>query len=149
MTLNTNLIQNTQAIEKFVLDVTSIAWHGVSPKMRNSELRNILKVLDLKNYTSEISEIYFTFIVLPKEVETWRDSKSSYSPKKKKLCPIAWLDYTKFAQTTDKEAIQMQAQAYLDTILTFPSVKGLKKKPFDYQQFYKDVKALFEKEGWI
>jgi hypothetical protein len=109
----------------------------------------VLKVLALKNYTSEISEIYFTFMVLPKEVETWRDSKSSFSPQKKKLCPVAWLDYAKFAQATDKEAIQMQAQVYLDTILTFPSIKGLKKNPFDYQKFYKDVKALFEKEGWV
>ncbi len=149
MTLNVNLTQNTPPTEKFVLDITSVAWHEVSPKMRNSELRKALKALNIVNYTSEIKEVYFTFMVLPADVETWRDSKSSYSPQKKKLSLIAWLDYKKFAQASDKEAITMQAQTYLDTILTFPTIRGLKKNPFDHQKFYNDVKALFEKNQWI
>ncbi len=145
MTLKTT----TFVLQRPVFEVTSAAWHEVGNKMHNADFQDALNLLHIEDYSDVVKEIYFTFIVLPDDVQVWRNSHSKYHWSRGLLAPIAWLDYAKFAQATDKGAIQMQAQAYLDTILTFPSIKGLKKNPFDYQQFYKDVKALFEKEGWI
>jgi hypothetical protein len=48
-----------------------------------------------------------------------------------------------------QEAKAMMAMLYLDAIKTYPTIRGMKKIAFNYQQFHADVKALFEQEGWL
>ena len=68
-----------------------------------------------------------------------------HAKKDKSLILYLLLDYEHFITANKKQAIKMMSELYLEGINMFLP----KRKDFDYNNFYLDVKQLFEEKKWI
>ncbi len=125
---------------------TDISWHEVSHKVVDpyttlSELLN--KFLKIKEYGIILDYIFLIFIV---DTATVHRARKYYSPKNKYLSVRRKLDYQKFVQANDSEALEMMALSFLDVIKQFPKWKI---KDFDWQRLYADARKLFVEHHFI
>lgn len=127
--------------------VSAMVWHELYPKLKLGLFQSLLcKHLKIKDYSEIVKHYYFVFIVMQKLVpqETHRfQTKTGF------LLNSLIMDYDKFAQADEAQAMQMQAELYLEGIKYIPKSWGMKKRPFDWQKFYTDVRNLFVEQGWI
>lgn len=135
-----------QRTEQFRL--SSIVWHEVpiEKSMLNiNDLEDLLNQnLSIKNYTQDFDYVDFMFIMdLPKSIH---DEFRGVSKKKRYIYLQLKLDYFEVMSATPEEVKQLMAALYLNSILSYPKMRL---KSFDYQRFYSDVKALFEKHGLL
>ncbi|TAD96063.1 MAG: hypothetical protein EAZ97_14620 [Bacteroidetes bacterium] len=105
--------------------------------------------LRLANYTEKIKSIDFFFIVTLPKIAHINPERRRYIAKEERLELSLALDYEKFQNAEIPETKQMMANLYLESIKTYPKIRGMKKIAFDTERFYNDVKAMFEKEGWL
>jgi hypothetical protein len=125
-----------------------IAWYELKDKMFYDQVESVLmRSVRLADYGNDVIRIVFIFIAdLPNSMHKER---TFYSPKKQTLHLELALDYSRFALASPQEAKLMMAELYLEAIKTYPKIRGMKKIAFDHEQFYADVRNLFEKEGWL
>ncbi|TAE02823.1 MAG: hypothetical protein EAZ97_02185 [Bacteroidetes bacterium] len=137
----------TYPINRFYeFSVSAIIWHELTHKLKFTELQNLLcDHLKLTNYTTEVKKYFFVYVAMFLEYE----KPKHFTKKKAILRHTLVLDYQKFAIASEKEALQMQAELYLQGIKEIPKIRGMKKIAFDYEKFYTDAKLLFQKQGWI
>ncbi|TAE01210.1 MAG: hypothetical protein EAZ97_03630 [Bacteroidetes bacterium] len=126
---------------------SAIVWHEVENKLKFREIEHLLcDHLKMKDYSNEVKEYFFLFVVSYKL--TYQISHF-FNKKKGVLWHGLALDYAKFEAANLEEALQMQAELYLQGIKDIPKIRGMKKIAFDWERFYADAKNLFEKQTWI
>ncbi|TAD98941.1 MAG: hypothetical protein EAZ97_09990, partial [Bacteroidetes bacterium] len=125
---------------------SAIVWHEVGHKLKIREIKHLLfDHLKMKDYSNEVKEYFFIFIAVSYHYE----ERHFFNKKKGVLWHGLALDYAKFEASNLEEALQMQAELYLQGIKDIPKIRGMKKIAFDWEHFYSDAKNLFEKQGWI
>lgn len=136
-------------LNKKMFRFSAIISEGLIKKLDIESLESLLNEnLSLDGYGKDFICIGFVFIVTPLSSEFYPAS-SFFSKSSQKLKLELALDYLRFSQASPQEAKQMMANLYLEAIKTYPSIRGMKKVKFDHQKFYADVKALFERQGWV
>ncbi|TAE01212.1 MAG: hypothetical protein EAZ97_03640 [Bacteroidetes bacterium] len=138
------MIDNVNQFYEF--PISAIVWHELTPKLKFWEMKHLLcDHLKIKDYSNEVKEYFFVFIVFSLGGKT----NHFFNKKKGVLWHGLALDYAKFEAANLEEALQMQAELYLQGIKDIPKIRGMKKVAFDWERFYADAKNLFEKQGWI
>jgi len=132
---------------------TAYVWDGLNFKhwlFRPVE-ELIVQNFELKNYTysEKISRIIFAFQINPSPVNRIFDYPNTFAYKRGLLFLYGKIDYQIFLEASDKEALNLMCQSYLDAILTIPSLRGMKKVLFDAQKLHDDLKNLFLEKGFL
>ncbi len=132
--------------------ISGACWHELYPKLKVHEIEPLLfNHLKLSDYTdtSIIKRYFFMFIIMPPENLNHENWGKYFSAKTGIIHNYQKIDFELFKQANETEALQMQAEAYLQGILAIPSLRGMKKVFFDTAKMYADVKGLFVEKEWL
>jgi len=130
--------------------VNAYAWHELAPKLLSYEIRNILgSHLILTDYEAQTKMYWLRMLVmLPSPLNETKPPRY-FSKKQGILYDYLELDCETMLKVSIPEAHQMQAEAYLQAILKIPTIRGMKKRNFQTEKFYADVRQLFQQAGWV
>jgi len=126
---------------------TAYVWHEVYAKIKLfEEVKDlIIQNFYLKKYSSQVHELIFAFQISPPP--RFFDYQNYFSYKKGIIFLYGKIDYQTFWEASPQQALTLMCQAYLDAILTIPSLRGMKKVQFDTEKLYQDLKGLFIEKG--
>jgi hypothetical protein len=129
--------------------VSAIVWHEVLEHLGIHNLNAVEDALNthiaLQNYGTGVAHIVFIYIAhLPEDVI--HEEKMEYNRKKKEIFIQAKLAYERLNSASEQEVPSMLAAAWVASVLRF---SGLGIPDFQDKALYKDVKKLFEKQGWL
>ncbi len=100
--------------------------------------------LTITNYTGNLHEIVFVYIVASSEVSLPEKNFKRYRWKNKCLEVGLNLNYKRLLQAKEPEVLQILAEGYLRGIEEL-----MQRKDFDNKRFYKDVEKLFIENGLL
>ena len=103
----------------------------------------------LSHYTAEVKKLNFALDINPADVEQVLRLRSRYAWKKKRLELFGKVPYQKFIEADEREALRLMCESYLETIRTIPTLRGMKKVPFDVPKLFTDLTNLFSEKNWI
>lgn len=135
----------TTVLNKF--GFTACVDEEATPKiLLYNELENILNVnVDLSDYTKKTNELVFVFIALNPGLSYTQENFIKERRKTGILELGINLNHSQLLQSTDSEAVELLAEAYLKGIDQFLQ----NRKDFDGKRFYTDVKRLFIQHGLV
>lgn len=104
----------------------------------------VLDKLDCATYSQNIENLTVILMAMAEKYQPEPD-RMRFRRKKKALEIRMNLDYEKVLKANEKETLFLIANAYLEVIQRFLS----QRKDFEFQQFYHDVKELFEENEFL
>ncbi|MCU0391933.1 MAG: hypothetical protein MUE81_12505 [Thermoflexibacter sp.] len=132
--------------------ISGACWHELYPKLKIHEIEPLLfHHLKLTDYTdtSAVKRYFFMFVIMPPDNPNHDSWGKYFSAKSGIIHNYVKMDFELFKQANESEALQMQAEAYLQGITIIPSLRGMKNIFFDTEKLYADVKNLFLRKEWV
>lgn len=132
--------------------ISGACWHELYPKLKVHEIEPLLfKNLKLSDYTDidTVKRYFFMFIIMPPDNPNHNSWGRYFSAKSGIIHNYVKMDFELFKQANMQEALQMQAEAYLQGISEIPMLRGMKKIAFNQEKMYLDVKKLFLEKQFI
>lgn len=129
--------------------ITCITWPEVTDKVAytNTQLlrESLNSHLTLADY-GDLQGIAFVYIVTPPE-DVIHQETFSYSRKNQELYIEMRLPYEVVMSSSLPEVLQLMAAKYVQALEEYMPKKKI--PHFDQARFVGDVRALFEREGWL
>ena len=106
----------------------------------------LLENLKIQDYTDKFTTLFVIYQIFASD-DPHAQYKEKMTIRRKTNIIELYLnpDYEQFKKADETTALRMLAETYLYGIETFLA----KRKNFNHAKFYADVRALFEKEGWV
>jgi len=142
------------AKKKQNFEFNSFVWHEINHNiwLFDEVEKHIQENFTLNSYTDNLEKIkslFFAFQINPSPVNEIFSAKSYFAYKKGIIFLYAKIDYELFKNASQKEALQLLCETYLDAILTIPSLRGMKKIAFDAQKLHNNLRVLFLEKGFL